>query len=402
MLGFRNCAGYPIDDCSKHQIRVSPFLAQALPETAVDTEKAEGEHPPQEEDNAVPMEESMFPEVPQEGYVTRRAQFGAKQALHEADGRRGRGGRGRGRGRATAAKSMAKEKKEPEGRNSSSSNGPVEKGSELRRMKRHVAAEDGDKDETGDDSPASREDSADTKQPKPKAGAKGKAKAKAKALPKGKAKAKAKGKCKAKSSPGADDPGNDDDDDDAGEPPSKKAKLDVEPRSKKPKSAKHNDDVEPASKKPKLGVEPVSKKAKSASRPEALETAFKNTFHRLTQQRKPEPLVFRDMNADALLSNPDHIRNVLKYEIMKCLIQCYTAGEADKKGKHNHLEKMIAPANYRYELCWTRSSVGVKRQEGDEMKQIVYFSRPTTCTGTNRILAHYFVGGPGWFLEWCV
>ncbi|CAE7540231.1 PEG3 [Symbiodinium sp. CCMP2592] len=295
--------------------------------------------------------DTSFPEVTQEGYVTRRDQFGMKSSL-----------------------------KGQRGVYSASSKGPVEEGSGLRRMKNHVALGDDDEGQSEDEEPedgepeeeqSEHEDEKPRKKPSARGQPKAKATAKAKsALPKSKAKAKAKAKASAKSSAKASKVVAGDGDDP--EPPSKKAKT--------AKSADGEADV----------PEPANKKAKTANRKEALEAAFKKTFHEYTQLRKPEPLVFHDMNANAALSNPDHIRAVLKYECMKCLIDCYKAGEADKRGKHDHLEKLFAPDGYRYELYWTRFSVGVKRQDGDEYKQIVYFSRPTTCTGTNRVLARYF------------
>ena len=338
-------------------------------ETVVDPPKGEGEKggpgaalETAEGDVHKNPDETSFPEVAAEGYVTRRDQFSVKSVLKGGGrGRGGRGGRGRGgRGRGpTAAKSKAS-KKEPEGVNSSSSQGPIEQGSGLRRMKKHLPKDDEGQSE--DEEPEEIEDgSANTPKKKPSTKGKPKAKATAKtkaALPASKAKPKAKAKAKSKAS--AKKVAAEDGDD-------------PEPPSKKPKTAKGADgeggDLEPAS----------------------LDAAFKNTFHQFNQLRKPEPLVFRDMNANAALSNPDHIRAVLKYECMKCLIECHKAGEADKKGKHDHLEKLFAPDGYRYELYWTRFAVGVKRQDGDEYKQIVYFSRPTTCTGTNRVLARYFV-----------
>ncbi|OLQ05362.1 hypothetical protein AK812_SmicGene11446 [Symbiodinium microadriaticum] len=191
-------------------------------------------------------------------------------------------------------------KKDSEGKDSASSTGPIEKGSGLRRMKKHL--------------PVDGEGEATPRKPKPKATAK--AKAKALASPKSKAKAKAKAKTKASAKCSAK-PGGDGDE---------------------------------------VHVEPPSKKPKTANRKEDLEEAFKKTFHEFHQLRKPQPLIFRDMNANAYLSNP--------------------AGESDKKGKHGHLEKLLAPDGYRYELYWTRSAVGVKRLDGDgEYKQIVYFSR---------------------------
>ena len=313
-----------------------PTLVEVSQNTAVNDKSSPGPaveavDPPKVDKNP---EETSFPEVIQEGYVTRRDQFGIKADL-KAEGR-GRGGRGRGGrgGQPTAAKSKAK--KDSEGKDSASSTGPIEKGSGLRRMKKHL--------------PVDGEGEATPRKPKPKATAK--AKAKALASPKSKAKAKAKAKTKASAKCSAK-PGGDGDE---------------------------------------VHVEPPSKKPKTANRKEDLEEAFKKTFHEFHQLRKPQPLIFRDMNANAYLSNPDHIREVLKYECMKCLIECYKAGESDKKGKHGHLEKLLAPDGYRYELYWTRSAVGVKRLDCDgEYKQIVYFSRPSTCTGTNRVLARYFV-----------
>ena len=209
-----------------------------------------------------------------------------------------------------------------EGRGSSSSKGPIEKGSDLRRMDHHISEEDDEHMETPKRGKG-----------KPKAKASPKAKA-----PKSKAKAKASPKSKAKASPKSD----------AKASPKNDAKASPKNEAK---ATEVDNDAEQGSRKRKCPT----------TRSVSLDEAFKTTFHAFNQARKPEPLIFNDMRADAALSNPDHIRQVLKYECMKCLIECHKAGEADKKGKHNHLEKMFAPDGYRYELYWTRSAVGVKK-----------------------------------------
>ena len=351
-------------------------------ETVVDPAKGEGEKgdpgaalETAEGDVHKNPDETSFPEVTEEGYVTRRDQFAVKTVL-KGDGRRGgrgRGGRGgRGGWGPTAAKSKAS-KKECEKVFSSSSQGPIEQGSGLRRMKKHLPKDD--EGQSKDEEPEEIEDEkpGSANKPKKKPSTKGKPKAKATAkakaaLPTSKAKPKAKAKAKSKAS-------------------ARRLPLRMEmSRSHQARS--------PRQRRVPMGKGVIwSQQARSPRlhRKEALEAAFKNTFHQFNQLRKSEPLVFRDMNANAALSNPDHIRAVLKYECTKCLIDCHKAGEADKKGKHDHFEKLFAPDGYRYELYWTRFSVGVKRQDGDEYKQIVYFPRPTTCTGTNRVLARYFV-----------
>ena len=317
------------------------------------------EGPPPETAAELP-DMSEFPEVPEHETVTRRDQFAAKDSLA------GRGrGRGRGRGgRATAAKSKLVRKASDgtlEGGNSSGSTGPVEATSQLRRSKRPVGdaevseakmprGEDEDEAEHHVDD----EDAGSRKRGRPKAKAKAKAKGKAKAQAKAKAASKAKPKAKAKARAVPDASGDSE-------------AVESRPKRKAPVPAE-----------------------------EKFEAAQKRTASLLQSMQKPAPLDFGEVAHDRPLPNPDHVRKVLVFEIMTCLASC---NELGKKAKHNHVEKLVSPScDMRFELYWSRASVGIKtkspREEG--FKQVVYFSRPTVCVGSNIVLAKYWVSWLCW------
>ena len=317
-----------------------------------------------------PSQQAEFPSVEPHEPTTRRQQFAAKDSLR--GDARGRGsGRGRGKG-AAAMKSKAKKKSgdhddddEHEGLDSSASAGPVERGSDLARAKRHISetAVDGldlddaeqpaKKSKSGDDEDTNDSAAKPTrKSPKAKPAAKKKANAKAKAKATAKSKAAAKSATEKKATAAA------------------KAKPQGKPKGKAKATPK---------KKPGHGLTG-----------DKLTQAIAETSKRLKAMSAPEPLVFKSVRPDSMLPNPDNVRETLLYECLNCLTECHAANEADKKGKHNHLGKMDQSGTLRFEIYWSRASVGVKRLIDNEMKQVVYFSRPTVCIGTNQVLAKYW------------
>ena len=108
--------------------------------------------------------------------------------------------------------------------------------------------------------------------------------------------------------------------------------------------------------------------------------------------------MFKRVEPEQPLQNPDEVRERLVYDITMCLLACEDADEVDVRGKHSH--GYMAPDFSRVEnelqmnVYWTRSAVGIKRRVDGGLKHCLYLSRPTMCVGTNIVLAKYWVNLP--------
>ena len=90
------------------------------------------------------------------------------------------------------------------------------------------------------------------------------------------------------------------------------------------------------------------------------------------------------------LPDPDNFREEATQAVLQCLHDCKAAGTLGTKCKHDHntLEIDIQD-DLQKDHYWKRLAGGVKLKA--TKSQIVYFSRPTPCNGTNIALVAFWV-----------
>lgn len=324
---------------------------------------------------------SRFPEISVDGdpaYVTRREQLATKKSVEKP---RSKGDKADGEGEEkpevkTAAKTKANRKRkgatnndEDEGQVVEENEEPVkdkEVGTEepkakMRRCKSKVFAKEAGKETSEADVP---DVSAPKRAPRKKSttleptSGSAEPAASTEALEPSKAKAKAKAKVKARAKAKAQ-----------AAAPEAKGKAKSKPKSKakaKARSKQH-------------GVAANAEQEGEEQEDEAGDAAMMDAI----RQR------------EASEANPyESLREQITLEVKACLQLCKDSGDYCAKGKHSHAHPEIDcgdDGELQLSTYWSRNAVGIKKMINGKPAQISYFSRTSPCTGTNLLLAKYWV-----------